>query len=109
MPSIKYVAMSGSSRCPQCKHEDLRLISNAIAGEVGEICDATKHLYGGGTNPMLVGKETIEHVAEEVFDSIVYHILLLGAMGYGLARFCNVANKKLDVLYARMDGKVGQL
>ena len=93
---------------PEWSHEDLRLLSNALAGEVGELCDATKHFYGGGTNPELVGKETPEHIAEEAFDVFVYLILLLGADGYGLSRFCHVADKKLDVLYARMAGKVGK-
>jgi NTP pyrophosphatase (non-canonical NTP hydrolase) len=88
---------------PSWRNEDYRLISNALAGEVGEICDATKHLYGGGTNHALIQSETKEHIAEESFDALVYHILLLGAMGFDRDDFIRIAKKKLAVLYERMN------
>lgn len=91
------------------RDQDLRLVSNALAGEVGEVCDATKHLYGGGTNPDLVSKETVDHIGEEVFDSFVYMVLLLGAAGIELNDFVEVGNRKVEVLYQRMQGKTGRL
>jgi len=94
---------------PGWDKEDLRIVSNALAGEVGEVCDDTKHFYGGGTNQELVGKITPEKIAEEVFDSFVYMILLLGAAGFGRARFVAIAEKKLNVLYSRMENQTGRV
>lgn len=90
---------------PGWKNEDLRLVTNALAGEVGELCDATKHFYRGGTNPQLVGKETTEHMLEESFDVFVYLILFVGSTGRGMASFIAAGEKKLDLLYKRMNGK----
>lgn len=92
---------------PEWKHEDLRLMTNALAGEVGELCDASKHFYGGGTNQELVGKETVEHMLEESFDVFVYLILFVGASGRGMSSFIAAGEKKLDLLYKRMEGKEG--
>ncbi len=94
---------------PDWRKEDLRLISNALAGEVGELCDATKHFYGGGTNPDLVGNESMDHILEETFDAIVYAILLVGAMGATSDDFIAAGRRKLSVLRTRMLDKIGKL
>ena len=94
---------------PNWKNEDWRLISNALAGEVGEVCDKTKHAYGGGTNPHHVNKINAPDIAEECFDSFVYIILLVGAMGYNKERFIVESKLKIDQLYKRMGDHVGKL
>lgn len=93
---------------PNWRLTDWRILSNAIAGETGEICDATKHFNGDGTNPLLVNRVDKDDIAEEVFDVMVYSVLLLGAMGYDRDDFLKIAQKKLRKLYQRMSPEVSK-
>jgi NTP pyrophosphatase (non-canonical NTP hydrolase) len=87
---------------PEWRNWDWRLTSNALAGEVGEVCDATKHAYGGGTNSTS-GKITRRDIAKEVFDVQVYSVLLIGGMGYSRQEYIDICKEKLLVLYQRME------
>ncbi len=87
---------------PDWRTWDWRLLSNALAGEVGEVCDATKHAYGGGTNSTS-GKITRRDIAKEVFDTFVYSALLIGAMEYTKEDYIEICKEKLLILYQRME------
>ena len=52
--------------------------SNALAGEVGEVCNKVKKLYGGGTNNR--GKITKYDVVEECVDVFIYMVLLVESL-----------------------------
>lgn len=61
--------------------------SNAVAGEVGELCNMTKkRLRAPGTNESM-GKTTptLEDVANEAADIVIYLDLLAARMGFSLA------------------------
>ena len=49
--------------------------SNALAGEVGEICNTVKHLVGGGTKAedYIV---TFDKLKEEIGDTLIYFVLI---------------------------------
>jgi len=74
--------------------------SNALAGEVGEICNAVKHLYGGGTNRKEVNEEL---VALESVDALIYLVLLLDSLGFDYERFSRIFDFKMCVLRRRME------
>lgn len=76
--------------------------SNALAGEVGEICNSVKHLIGGGTNlhninPIDVGKEGI--------DVLIYLVLLVEKLGIDEGMFQVLFEEKMATLVERMTGK----
>lgn len=87
---------------PDWRSWDWRITSNALAGEVGEVCDSTKHAYGGGTNSAS-GKVTRRDIAKEVFDVFVYSVLLIGEMGYTREDYIRICEEKIRILYQRMD------
>jgi len=78
--------------------------SNALAGEAGEVCEAIKHMYGGGTN-----KKTVvpKDVAFEAFDLYVYMVMLLESLGISCADFDKISKEKLETLKVRMGYKDG--
>ena len=76
--------------------------SNALAGEVGEICNAVKHLIGGGTNqhdtnPVEIGEEGI--------DVLIYLVLLVEKLGINEGMFQILFEEKMEKLVTRMTGK----
>ena len=83
------IQMFNDTHFPDWRKWDWRLTSNALAGEVGEVCDATKHAYGGGTNSTS-GKINRRDIAKEVFDVFVYSVLLIGGMGYSHDEFLEI-------------------
>ena len=84
---------------PGWDEREIIFYSNALAGEVGEICNKVKKLYGGGTHREDVTKRDL---TEECVDVYVYLILLVESLGYGEAGFNNVFDGKLQNLYQRM-------
>lgn len=84
---------------PKWRNRDLVYISNALAGETGEICNAIKHLVGLGTKKVQVD---INDVGIEAFDVIVYLVLLLERLGINEKQFLTLSQRKLNVLYNRM-------
>jgi len=73
--------------------------SNALAGEVGEICGKVKRLIGGGTNKYPV---TAEDIVEECVDTYIYMVLLCECLGIHEHDFMRIAENKLVVLAQRM-------
>lgn len=84
---------------PAWRKRDPIYLSNALAGETGEICNAIKHLMGFGTKKVQV---EIENVGIEAFDLLVYLVLLLERLGITEEQFLVLAQRKLNVLYNRM-------
>ena len=104
--------------------EDLRWLTNALAGEVGELCNSTKHLYGGGTHRVDVKPADLLREAADVF---VYLVMVVENVRETLKRsvtsevdhkltvqrdrvpqFAEVINDKMDEVRARFAaGAVG--
>ena len=88
---------------------ELIFCSNALAGEVGEICNKVKKLYGGGTNH---NKDTIipYDLLEECVDVFIYMVLLYEQAGGGTdwESFQYVFNLKMLELEKRMTVGVEQ-
>lgn len=85
---------------PNWRTSDFRLVSNALAGEVGEVCDATKHQYGGGTHRRVV---THRHVIEELADVFVYLVLLSEGEGWDVHAFASAVEDKMAENRRRVD------
>jgi NTP pyrophosphatase (non-canonical NTP hydrolase) len=62
----------------------LVFLSNALAGETGELCNDTKHLDGGGTHRVQPSKSKM---VEELVDVFVYLVLFAEVLGYDEQRF----------------------
>ena len=60
--------------------------SNALAGEVGEVCNAIKHMIGGGTNRISADLARNKAITECV-DVTIYRTLLLERLGVDEASF----------------------
>lgn len=87
---------------PDWRTRDVIYVSNAIAGEAGEICNAIKRMAGGGTNKKKKILSTTELVME-VFDVFVYSVLMCEMFGVDCELFCDIADAKLAILEKRMD------
>lgn len=68
-------------------------MSNALAGEVGEICNLTKKLSGGGTNK-LNKAEIIPLIKYEIADVFTYLIMLSETLGFS-------ENELIDSFYIK--------
>ena len=77
--------------------------TNALAGEVGELCNVTKRLAGGGTHyPELPSKgQTIE----ECVDILIYLTLFLESIMVNEEAFQVWFDSKLDILRQRMESR----
>ena len=84
------------------KNRDLIYLSNALAGEVGEICNLVKKVYGGGTNKKDV---SFSELAFEGIDVFIYLVLFFEIMGYNNIAFESFFRSKLVTLYQRMTKK----
>jgi len=85
---------------PNWREVDLIYYSNALAGEVGEICNLVKKSIGGGTNKRSVCEEEI---AIEGVDIFIYLTLLLERLGISRERFKEIFDFKMRVLVRRME------
>lgn len=82
--------------------------SNALAGEVGEVCDAIKHMIGGGTRK-IDEKTAILDAAKEAVDVTIYLILLLERLGFhGIDNFEQVFEIKMEENEERMKARAAQ-
>jgi len=86
---------------PDWRTRELIFCSNAMAGEVGEVCGLIKRLYGGGTNKSKP-KPSKGNVAIECIDMFVYMVLLLEMMGVTREDFSKYWDIKHDILKRRM-------
>jgi len=59
---------------------ELIFMSNALAGETGEVCGIIKSFYGGGTKEK--PRPTLAEIMEEVIDVIIYLVLFSECLGY---------------------------
>jgi len=83
------------------ENKELIFFSNAIAGEVGELCGLVKRLYGGGTNkhPPVTRCDLVF----EIIDYMIYSILFLELLGISEDSFRFYFDLKMNQLYERMN------
>jgi hypothetical protein len=79
------------------------LFSNALAGEVGEVCGVITHLDGGGTNNR---KYTERMVLHQCVDSYVQLALLVMKSGFTYSDFEKEFWNVMSELYDRLEQKV---
>ena len=75
------------------------LYSNALAGEVGELCGVITHLDGGGTNN---NKYTDYMILEEAVDAYIQLVLLLARSGFEQVDFEVAYRAKFEKLRDRL-------
>ena len=79
--------------------------SNALAGEVGEVCNATKHRTNGGTKT----KEINDcELLEELADCFIYMELIIEKQGHDVETFATAIQNKINKNIARMEGRKKQ-
>jgi len=84
-------------------HREMIFFSNALAGEVGEICNSVKKLYGGGTNNNVPSKMQTVY---ECVDVLIYLVLFLEAMGIDEEGFMEFFGDKMKVNRERMERRL---
>ena len=80
-------------------HKQPIFFSNALAGEVGELCNLVKKYYGGGTNKQ---KVTNDLMGYEAVDVLIYMILFCESIGISLKEFSFLFDRKIEELTRRM-------
>ncbi len=86
---------------PDWRKTPLIFLSNALAGEVGELCNEVKHRVGGGTNKR---NPTDGELLEEAADIFIYLVLLAETLDEGgREKFIAASYKKLRKNEARMN------
>ncbi len=75
------------------------LFSNALAGEVGEVCGVVTHLDGGGTNNK---KYTEAKMLEECVDTYIQLVLLIARSGFSPDDFTQMFNNVQQELEERL-------
>lgn len=91
---------------PNWRNRDPVFVSNAIAGEVGEICGITKRLAGGGTNNAEHPEDPRLATRDEISDVFIYMTLLLEMQGDGVDAFLVALEDKLRVLHERKEAEI---
>lgn len=88
------------------RHAPLPFLTNALAGEAGELCNSAKHLIGGGTHQVAVDQDMLLAEAADVF---VYLALIVewvaGGDGLTANRFAYAIRKKMQVNRERMEAR----
>ena len=89
---------------PNWRETELVYLSNAIAGETGELCNLVKHFVGGGTRAY---EEPITNIDffEELFDIFVYSVLFSEGINIDKEDFCKYAEDRMKELERRMKRK----
>ena len=77
--------------------------SNALAGEVGEVCNTVKHRAGGGTNKSNPSAYTL---MDELADVFIYMEILVGRMGLDVTSLADAIHTKVLVNKKRMDSRL---
>lgn len=81
--------------------------TNAIAGEAGELCNASKKRKGGGTNNYEISKE---EMLEEAVDVFIYLIIYSEYLGFSYDDFAQALEDKINKNWQRKeDGKVSKI
>lgn len=74
--------------------------TNALAGEVGELCNLTKKLIGGGTKGNKINNSEL---IEEMADILIYLILTMGNLGFTPMDLINETYNKNKINIKRME------
>ena len=77
--------------------------ANALAGEVGEVCNAVKHRAGGGTKKSNPSAHTL---MGELADVFIYMELLVERMGLDVTSLADAIHAKVLVNKKRMDSSL---
>lgn len=88
---------------PNWKETEEVYYSNALAGEVGEVCNNTKHRSNGGTKQIEV---TDKELLEELADCFIYMTLIIGKHGYDITSFSQAISDKVEKNKQRMNGRI---
>jgi len=91
---------------PSWRSSDPVYYSNALAGEVGEVCNAIKHMLDGGTNKKAVFDYDL---LMELADVFIYMELLIELRGHDISTFANVIEDKLKENILRMESRDDQI
>jgi NTP pyrophosphatase (non-canonical NTP hydrolase) len=88
---------------PDWRNRHPMYYTNALAGEVGELCGITKRLAGGGThyNEMPSKGQAIE----ECVDVLIYLTLFLESIMVNEEGFQSWFKTKMDILRQRMENR----
>lgn len=73
--------------------------SNALAGEVGEVCNMIKHRAGGGTNK---SKPSSYMLMDEIADVFIYLELLVELQGLDVTSLADAIHTKVQTNIKRM-------
>jgi NTP pyrophosphatase (non-canonical NTP hydrolase) len=84
---------------PGWRAKDEIFYSNALAGEVGEICNMTKHRAGGGTNK---SNPSASELMDEISDTFIYLAILVEIMGRDVTSLAAAIHSKLEINTKRM-------
>lgn len=85
---------------PGWKESHPMYLTNALAGEVGELCNLVKHGYGGGTKNVEVDPDKF---LEECADVYIYLTLFIRIHGWTWEDFKSALAKKMDKNIRRME------
>ena len=90
---------------PNWRKNDEVYLSNALAGEAGEVCNITKHRKGGGTN-FNIPPSNFE-LMEELADVFIYMVMLvehsnISNLPYPLNTFAGIIQHKINRNVMRM-------
>lgn len=79
-------------------------LSNALAGEVGEVCNMVKHRIGGGTknDPTISDYELLKELA----DVFIYIQLMVETRGHDITTFAEVTMDKIEENHKRMMDRI---
>ena len=67
--------------------------SNCLGGETGEVLNAVKHFFGGGTSKHTT---TVEDIGAECVDVVAYLVTLCESLGISERAFNDMIERKLD-------------
>ena len=87
---------------PNWKNTEEVYYSNALAGEVGEVCNATKHRSNGGTKRKEV---TDNDLLEELADCFIYMELIIEKHNLDITSFAGAIQSKINKNKQRMNGQ----
>ena len=106
-PVFKLIDEFNNTYFKNWKKTELIYYSNAIAGEVGELCNLVKKEYGGGTNNDMTVDKLHEHMLDEIADIYIYLIMISKKLGVGHSQetFDDVIRHKLAIIKDRMEKK----
>ncbi len=82
------------------KNKEPIFFSNALAGEVGEVCGLVKRFYGGGTNNRTIPLPS--EMLEEAVDVFIYLVLFCESLTCNELDFDRVFTRKIKKLEQRM-------